>query len=211
MKVSGISTGFPVLSRSSGQVPHVLLTRSPLSTRASPGFSFDLHVLGAPPAFVLSQDQTLHRDFNLAGEPARHEIGEPPGSGPLSPFRLACTAAPEGVSPCGIDDDVSRDTPALAFGVTVPFSRSHHSTPGRPQPFGCAVPRAPSRHSLLPPRFLPSFRSGRGRQERPCQSTWEKSPGRTGHTTAWRSDLQAGAGGFSPVPRYSRRPWDRAG
>ena len=124
MKVSGISTGFPVLSRSSGQVPHVLLTRSPLSTRASPGFSFDLHVLGAPPAFVLSQDQTLHRDFNLAGEPARHEIGEPPGSEPLSSFRLACTVAPEGVSPCGIDGDVSRDTPALAFGVTVPFSRS---------------------------------------------------------------------------------------
>ena len=78
MKVSGISTGFPVLSRSSGQVPHVLLTRSPLSTRASPGLSFDLHVLGAPPAFVLSQDQTLHRDLNLAGEPARCEIGEPP-------------------------------------------------------------------------------------------------------------------------------------
>ena len=43
-KTSGISTGFPVLSRSSGQVAHVLLTRSPLSTRASPGFSFDLHV-----------------------------------------------------------------------------------------------------------------------------------------------------------------------
>src|SRR6185437_4868869 len=25
--------------------------------------AFDLHVLGTPPAFVLSQDQTLHRDF----------------------------------------------------------------------------------------------------------------------------------------------------
>ena len=44
----------------------MLLTRSPLSTRASPGFSFDLHVLGAPPAFVLSQDQTLHRDLDRA-------------------------------------------------------------------------------------------------------------------------------------------------
>jgi hypothetical protein len=31
MGVSGISTGFPVLSQSSGQVAHVLLTRSPLS------------------------------------------------------------------------------------------------------------------------------------------------------------------------------------
>jgi hypothetical protein len=27
------------------------------------GFSFDLHVLGAPPAFVLSQDQTLQRNL----------------------------------------------------------------------------------------------------------------------------------------------------
>src|SRR5262249_9205095 len=158
MKASGISTGFPVLSRSSGQVPHVLLTRSPLSTRASPGFSFDLHVLGAPPAFVLSQDQTLHRDFDLAGEPARPEIGEPPGSEPLSSFRLACTVAPEGVSPCGIDGDVSRDTPALACCVTVPFSRSHHSTPARlPEPPGQSQPVAqpfqsaePDTHCCLP-------------------------------------------------------------
>ena len=59
---SGISSGFPLLSQSSGQVAHVLRTRSPLSTGASPGFTFDLHVLSAPPAFVLSQDQTLHRD-----------------------------------------------------------------------------------------------------------------------------------------------------
>ena len=28
-----------------------------------PGFSLDLHVLSTPPAFVLSQDQTLRRDF----------------------------------------------------------------------------------------------------------------------------------------------------
>ena len=33
MGVSGISTGFPVLSQSSGQVAHVLLTRSPLDLR----------------------------------------------------------------------------------------------------------------------------------------------------------------------------------
>src|SRR5437764_14378581 len=137
VKVSGISTGFPVLSRSSGQVPHVLLTRSPLSTRASPGFSFDLHVLGAPPAFVLSQDQTLHRDFNPTGKLVEHEIGEPPFRVTSAPVRQLCTTAPEGVSPCGIDGDVSRDTPALAFGVTVPFSRSHYSTPERPRhPFG---------------------------------------------------------------------------
>jgi hypothetical protein len=37
----------------------VLLTRSLLCPRASPGSSLNLHVLGTPPAFVLSQDQTL--------------------------------------------------------------------------------------------------------------------------------------------------------
>ena len=40
----------------------MLLTRSPLSPGPKPRFSLDLHVLGAPPAFVLSQDQTLRED-----------------------------------------------------------------------------------------------------------------------------------------------------
>ena len=63
VKASGISRRFQRLSRSLGQVSHVLLTRSPLSPGASSRFSFDLHVLGTPPAFVLSQDQTLRRDL----------------------------------------------------------------------------------------------------------------------------------------------------
>ena len=57
--ISGISHPFGWLSRCLGQVAHVLLTRSPLIPRASSGSSFDLHVLSTPPAFVLSQDQTL--------------------------------------------------------------------------------------------------------------------------------------------------------
>ena len=61
----GISVRFQTLSPSEGQVAHALLTRPPLShirfhteviIRQA---SFDLHVLGTPPAFVLSQDQTL--------------------------------------------------------------------------------------------------------------------------------------------------------
>ena len=58
----GISTSFEVLSPSEGQVAYALLTRLPLaSIIASYHFSpFDLHVLSTPPAFVLSQDQTLH-------------------------------------------------------------------------------------------------------------------------------------------------------
>ena len=81
----GISSRFQLLSPTEGQVAHALLTRSPLShpsflTEISKvGASFDLHVLGMPPAFILSQDQTLnklylswlsqlkpiHRNFNL--------------------------------------------------------------------------------------------------------------------------------------------------
>ena len=64
----GISSRFQLLSPSVRQVAHALLTRPPLSKtrkfssklpsiqRFTP---FDLHVLGTPPAFVLSQDQTL--------------------------------------------------------------------------------------------------------------------------------------------------------
>ena len=40
----------------------MLLTRSPLSPAPKDRFSLDLHVLSAPPAFVLSQDQTLREE-----------------------------------------------------------------------------------------------------------------------------------------------------
>ena len=57
----GISATFAALSPCSGQVAHALLTRPPLeqSRIATSLSSLDLHVLGTPPAFVLSQDQTL--------------------------------------------------------------------------------------------------------------------------------------------------------
>ena len=57
--VSGIRRRFQRLSQSQGQIAHVLLTRSPLIHRASSASPFDLHVLSTPPAFILSQDQTL--------------------------------------------------------------------------------------------------------------------------------------------------------
>lgn len=57
--LSGIRPSFPSLSRSAGQITHVLLTRSPLEHPPKGAFPFDLHVLSTPPAFVLSQDQTL--------------------------------------------------------------------------------------------------------------------------------------------------------
>ena len=49
-----------MLSPSKGQVAYALLTRSPLKIEPKLNFPFDLHVLGTPPAFVLSQDQTLN-------------------------------------------------------------------------------------------------------------------------------------------------------
>ena len=61
----GISICFQMLSPSERQVAHVLLTRPPLShiwfhsEEIIRQASFDLHVLGTPPAFILSQDQTL--------------------------------------------------------------------------------------------------------------------------------------------------------
>ena len=61
----GISSSFPELSPASRQVTNALLTRSPLGNPIHEyeytyqGSSFDLHVLGTPPAFILSQDQTL--------------------------------------------------------------------------------------------------------------------------------------------------------
>ena len=71
----GIRTPFGILSPCLGQVAHALLTRPPLkhtsfhpktSANVSP---LDLHVLGTPPAFVLSQDQTL----------------------PFNPFQIRCS------------------------------------------------------------------------------------------------------------------------
>jgi hypothetical protein len=47
-------------------ITHVLLTRSPLSPGPKARFSLDLHVLSAPPAFVLSQDQTLREELIAA-------------------------------------------------------------------------------------------------------------------------------------------------
>jgi hypothetical protein len=52
----GISLGFPKLSPGKRQIAYALRTRAPLSIATS----FDLHVLGLPLAFILSQDQTLH-------------------------------------------------------------------------------------------------------------------------------------------------------
>ena len=65
-----ISPPFGRLSTTLGQVIYVLLTRAPLYWGLLP-FSLDLHVLGAPLTFVLSQDQTLQSDFGVPLVPAK--------------------------------------------------------------------------------------------------------------------------------------------
>src|SRR4030067_115644 len=70
---------YPVLAPLSRSYPQL---KGRLPTRYSPvrhctfpvaqDFSFDLHVLGTPPAFVLSQDQTLQLIFwikNISDDP----------------------------------------------------------------------------------------------------------------------------------------------
>ena len=73
----GISTPFGMLSPTRRQITHVLLTRAPLYRGRSP-FSCDLHVLGAPLTFVLSQDQTLQLNFAPESEDSKDLIlGDP--------------------------------------------------------------------------------------------------------------------------------------
>ena len=61
MRLCGISSRFQLLSPCMRQVTHALLTRPPLDriSASTDLLSFDLHVLSTPPAFILSQDQTL--------------------------------------------------------------------------------------------------------------------------------------------------------
>jgi hypothetical protein len=63
--VSGISGPFEPLSQTPGvrylRVTHPFAAQSTLSPEGSNVSSHDLHVLDAPPAFVLSQDQTLRK------------------------------------------------------------------------------------------------------------------------------------------------------
>src|SRR3954463_10747970 len=68
--VCGITRPLGRLSPRHRQIAHVLRTRSPVAL-ASPR---DLHVLSTPPAFVLSQDQTLQRVDIALSDPLSHAV-----------------------------------------------------------------------------------------------------------------------------------------
>ena len=96
MRASGISPSFPGLSQTLGQVPHVLLTRSPLTCRGASTTTdpFDLHVLSTPPAFVLSQDQTLRQRIR---QPTRkRSISNDPNPTPNANPGPATSPTPKG-------------------------------------------------------------------------------------------------------------------
>src|SRR4051812_44909616 len=69
----GITCPFGQLSQSPGYVSDTLLTRSPLDRIATA--PCDLHVLTTPPAFRLSQDQTLQLFFLDPPTPPAHRPG----------------------------------------------------------------------------------------------------------------------------------------
>ena len=45
---------------------YALLSRPPLAASPKTALPLDLHVLGTPPAFILSQDQTLQKRICLS-------------------------------------------------------------------------------------------------------------------------------------------------
>ena len=65
----------------------------PFATRfpSEEGVPFDLHVLGAPPAFILSQDRTLRsNDIDRPRDPALRRCAYFGSIGAISASRLAC-------------------------------------------------------------------------------------------------------------------------
>src|SRR3546814_12568986 len=64
----------------------VFLTRPPLATQGASSLvlPFDLHVLGLPPAFTLSQDQPLHLSFAALGPEGLQPISCVQSSSPSS-------------------------------------------------------------------------------------------------------------------------------
>ena len=59
----GINLPFGRLSPNRSQVTYALRTRTPVAGGIATPLPLDLHVLGLPLAFILSQDQTLHCMF----------------------------------------------------------------------------------------------------------------------------------------------------
>ena len=74
----GINPNFSGLFPCKGQVPYALRTRAPVAGGPKSPLPLDLHVLGLPLAFILSQDQTLHRcALNIFAHSAEEALPAP--------------------------------------------------------------------------------------------------------------------------------------
>ena len=232
--ISGIRPRFQGLSQSEGQVAHVLLTRSPLIQPASWSSPFDLHVLSTPPAFVLSQNQTLRQCLTPPGPKTRQQtlrtvqtdqdsasIKDPPPTG--------WTADPH------LNHQPTRQHQAGHMASTtwhtVEFSRNRRASPqdlailGERLVVSPCVSRSGLHHSTPSP----------GRSEPPCRAaldhrSWARPcRGRTKHLRSDRGCSPAGPatsrslrirlrvrsslpGDLENITRMSRRtpnPWSR--
>src|SRR5687768_632422 len=123
MGVSGISSPFGGLSRSSGQVPHVLLTRSPLGLPQCCHW-LDLVRLACVKHAASVRPEPGSNSPSRSSAPEGRKSGEP-AVGLTSPSdRLAPRRTLSVVSALTVEQP-PRWLPALAFGFpSVPFSRS---------------------------------------------------------------------------------------
>jgi hypothetical protein len=140
-------------------------------------FPLDLHVLGTPPAFVLSQDQTLRREpldpapSACSGPVFGFVVGKSasPGSTPGSAFLLMLFRTT--VEPAGAANRTSRDQRGerTGFWHTVQFSRCERRPEGRDsKEWGRATHHGRHARPGRQPRPLmrPPNASGQARRER---------------------------------------------
>ena len=147
----------------------MLLTRSPLIFRSKLLASFDLHVLSTPPAFVLSQDQTLQQK---RGQKRQRKSDEHPTQQTLNEasscmwpsaikaeqtrpitrttdIHVATGKKPTAKLTDNLNQHPKRDTDRTArTGVlsSLPFSRSRspeHAQPRNKTPTPALIPSAP--------------------------------------------------------------------
>jgi hypothetical protein len=123
----------------------VLLTRSPLGHLPEGRASLDLHVLSTPPAFVLSQDQTLHQCLLMSARTRNIDLEhrDPTGWVTVEPGDVnrhkSCTSAITKCARLRSPAGVAHGFFGADFWHTVEFSRdgrapvrSSRTVPGQP-------------------------------------------------------------------------------
>jgi hypothetical protein len=144
----------------------VLRTRSPLIPGPKPCSPLDLHVLSAPPAFVLSQDQTLRRDRwnrpRKAGFAFLLESARGKRHLPIEPSQLIPPDRPDGFSTSLVVARARRIAPVALTGIRhwLHTLFSSQGASGRTAPPGVveslAEGDAPNSHASSHPRAVNS-------------------------------------------------------